>query len=62
MDNNSTLEQVLLVLNRSNELLQMIGMAFDSKVAWMGKKNLIILQIINKQINLKKPDVQFFDI
>ena len=51
MDNNSTLEQVLLMFNRNAELLRLVGTAFDSKVASlrrMSKKNLIILEIINK--------------
>ena len=63
MDNNSSLEQVLLVFNRNAELLQLVGTASDSKAASlkrMKKKNLIILQIINKQINSIKLDPPFF--
>ena len=51
---DSTLEQVLLVFNRNVELLRLVGTAFNSKVVSfrkMRKKNLIILQIINKQTN-----------
>ena len=33
MDNNSSLEQALLVFNRNAELLRLVGTAFESKVA-----------------------------
>ena len=33
MDNNSTLEKILLVFNRNAELLRLVGATFDSKVA-----------------------------
>ena len=49
MDNNSSLEQALLVFNRNAELLHLVGRAFDSKAASLSrlrKKNLNILQII----------------
>ena len=64
MENNSTLEQVLLVWNRNAKLLPLVGVTFDSKVAFlrrMRKKNLITLQIINKEINsIKTTDPPFF--
>ena len=47
MENNSTLEKVLLVWNRNGELLCLVGASFYSKVAFirrMRKKNLIILK------------------
>ena len=48
MENNSTLEKVLLVRNRNAELLQLVGATFDLKVAslrrmrkkYLQKKNL----------------------
>ena len=50
------------LFNRNSELWLMVGTAFDSKVASLirlRKKNLIVLQIINKQINSIKPDPPF---
>ena len=47
MEDNSTLEDVLLVRNRNAELLRLVGATIDSKVASlrrMRKKNLIILK------------------
>ena len=47
MENNSTLEKILLVCNRNVELLRLLGATFDSKVAFfrrMRKKNMIILK------------------
>ena len=32
MENNSTLENILLVLNRNAELLRLVGATFDAKV------------------------------
>ena len=52
MENNSTLEQVLLVWNRNAKLLPLVGVTFDSKVAFlrrMRKKNLIILKSLQKK-------------
>ena len=34
MENNSTLEKVLLVCNRKAELLQLVGATFDYKVSF----------------------------
>ena len=63
MENNSRLKQVLLVFKRNAEH----GNTFNSKVAslrGMRKKNIITLQIINKQINAIKtylpPDPPLF--
>ena len=47
MENNSTLEKILLAFNRNAELLRLVGATFYSKVAsvrGMIKKNLIILK------------------
>ena len=47
MENNSTLEKVLLVCNRNTKRLRLVETAFDSKVVYlrrMRKKNLIILK------------------
>ena len=52
MENNSTLEKVLLVCNRNVELLRLVGATFDAKVASlrrMRKKNLIILKSLQKK-------------
>ena len=52
MENNSTLKKVLLVWNRTAELLRLVGATFDSKVAFLRtirKKNLMILQSLQKQ-------------
>ena len=52
MENNSTLEKVLLVCHRNAELLQLVGGTFDSKAAslWrMRKKNLIILKSLQNK-------------
>ena len=53
MENNSTLEQVLLVFNRSNDLLRwLVGETFDYKVASLRrirKKKLIILKSFEKK-------------
>ena len=49
MENNSTLEKILLVCNRNAELFQLVGTTFDSKMAFlrrMRKKNLTILKIV----------------
>ena len=49
--------------NKKAELLRLVGTAFNSKVdsfRRMSKKNLIILQIINKQMHSIKPDPPFF--
>ena len=57
MENNSTLEKVLLVCNRNTELLRLVGATFDIKVASlrkMIKKNLVILE------SLQKKSWQFF--
>ena len=51
MENNSTLEKVLLVCNRNSELLRLVSATFDSR---MRKKKLIIL------ISLHRKSVQFF--
>ena len=53
MENNSTLEKVLLVGNRNAELLRLLGAIFDAKVASlrrMRKKNLIILKSLQKKV------------
>ena len=47
MENNSTLEKILLVCNRNAKLLRLVRKTFDSKVASLRrirKKNLIILK------------------
>ena len=47
MENNSTLEKVLLVCKRNAQVLKLAGTTLDSKVASlrrMRKKNLIILK------------------
>ena len=52
MDNNSTLEKFLLVCNRNDKLLRLVGATFDSKVASftrMRKKILIILKKLQKK-------------
>ena len=52
MENNSTLEKILLVFNRNAELLRLIGETFYSKVASlrrMMKKNFIILKSLQKR-------------
>ena len=52
IENNSTLEKVLLVRKRKAEMLQLVGATFDSKVALlrrMRKKNLIILKSLQKK-------------
>ena len=61
MENNSTLEKVLLVCNRNAELLQVVGATFDSKVASLRrirKKNLIILKSFQKK---SSPLIVLFD-
>ena len=53
MENNSTLEKVLLVCNKTAGLLRLLGGTFDSKVALlrrMRKKNFIILKRLPKKI------------
>ena len=53
MENNLTLEKVLLVCNRNVELLRLVGGIFDSKVAIlrrMRKKNLIIPTSLLKKV------------
>ena len=37
MENNSTLEKILLVFNRNAELLRLVGATFYSKVAFSQK-------------------------
>ena len=52
MENNSPLENVLLVCNKNADLLRSVGATFDSKVAFlrrMRKKNLIILKDLQKK-------------
>ena len=52
MENNSTLENFLLVLNWNVELLLLVRATFDSKVASLRrirKKNLIILKSWQKK-------------
>ena len=52
MENNSTLEKILWVLNRNAELLRLVGATFYSKVTSlrrMIKKNLIILKSLQKR-------------
>ena len=52
MENNSTLEKILLVFNRNAELLRLVGATFDAKVASlrrMMKKYLIILKSLQKR-------------
>ena len=52
LENNSTLEKILLVFNRYAELLRLVGATFDSKVASlrrMMKNNLIILKSLQKR-------------
>ena len=52
MENNSTLENILLVFNRNAELLRLVGATFYSKVASlrrMMKKNFIILKSLPKR-------------
>ena len=52
MENNSTLEKILLVFNRNAELLRLVEATFDSKVASlrrMRKKNFIILKSLQKR-------------
>ena len=52
MENNSTLEKILLVFKRNDELLRLVGATFYSKVASlrrMMKKNLIILKSLQKR-------------
>ena len=47
MENNSTLEQVLLMGNRNDELLRLVGATSNAKVAFhrrMRKRNLIIVK------------------
>ena len=54
MENNPTLEKVLLVCNRNAELLRLVGASFDSKVAFlrrMRKNNLIIRQSLQKKFS-----------
>ena len=54
MENNLMLVKLLLVCNRNAELLRLVETAFDSKdVSFrrLRKINLIIPQIINKQIS-----------
>ena len=51
IENNSTLENVLLVCNRNAELLQLVDATFDCKVASlrrMRKKNMVILKSLQK--------------
>ena len=52
MENNSTLERVLLVCNRNVELLRLVEATFDSRR--IRKKNLMILK------SLQKKSLQFF--
>ena len=51
MENNSTLEKILLVCNRNTDLLRLVEGTFDSKVTlrWMRKKTLIILKCLQKK-------------
>ena len=52
MKNNSALEKVLLVCNRNAELLRLVGVTIDSKVASprrIRKKNLIFLKSLQKK-------------
>ena len=52
IENNSMLEQVLLVFNRNAELLRLVAATFDAKVASLGrirKKNFIILKSLQKE-------------
>ena len=52
MENNLTLEKLLLVYNRKAELLQLVVATFDSKVASLRRirqKNLIILKSLQKK-------------
>ena len=53
MENNSTLENVLLVCNRNAELLRLVGATFDYKVASLRrvrKKVLIIVKSLQKKV------------
>ena len=53
MENNLTLEKVLLVCNKNAELLRLVGTTFDFKVAFlrsMRKKNFIILKSLQKKV------------
>ena len=53
MENNSTLEKVLLVCNRNAELLPLVGATFDVQGAFlrrMRRKNLIILKSLQKKV------------
>ena len=55
MENNSTLEKVLLVCNRNAELLRLVGATFDFKMASlrrMRKKNLIIVKSLQEKLLL----------
>ena len=52
LENNSTLEKVLLICNRNAELLRLVAVSFDSKVANLRrirKKNLIILKSLQRK-------------
>ena len=52
LENNSTLEKILLVFNRNAELMRLVGATFYSKEASlrrMLKKNLIILKSLPKR-------------
>ena len=54
MENNSTLEKVLLVCSRKAELLRLVGATFDSKVAslrGLRKKNLIIPKSLQRKVS-----------
>ena len=47
MENNLTLEKVLLGCNRNAELLRLVGATFDSKLGFlrrMRKKNVLVLK------------------
>ena len=50
MENNSTLEKVLLVYKRKGELLRSVGTTSDYKVTFLSrmmKENLIILKTVD---------------
>ena len=55
MENNSSVEKILLEFNRKAELLRLVGATFDSKMASlrrMRKKNVIILKSLQKRKHL----------